>query len=271
MAPSKFGYGICFLIVVSISSAFRHSSTGETVAVSGKSATFSQSKSADRLNAGRSLSSISPMESSPFRACLDGIALLEDSKDGYAFFQPKASTADAPWVNGEQMSMLSCIKKGFCEYPSIKELTTGTMFKSNWKTSDVVSACFSDYRTAANATLYTLGNVHKGVQLIPFLGGIMSMVREGGRETARRSGAKGAGLAHREAAAVAGSTWDLQNGIVKEVNDCLQQLEMERIQLKLLDMGKDIPISADAGGEDLLEHNMGTFCDSSSDLSFDRW
>eukprot|EP00929_Paragymnodinium_shiwhaense_P077424 TRINITY_DN3986_c0_g2_i2.p1 TRINITY_DN3986_c0_g2~~TRINITY_DN3986_c0_g2_i2.p1 ORF type:complete len:159 (-),score=8.58 TRINITY_DN3986_c0_g2_i2:103-579(-) len=119
------------------------------------------------------MGSVSPMENSPFRECLSNIALLDDGADGYAFFKPRASKAEAPWVQGEKVSMMACVQRGLCRYKSLRDLTQGTQFKHRWKTTDIVSTCMADYQTATSATLYTLGNTYRAAQIVPFLGTIM--------------------------------------------------------------------------------------------------
>eukprot|EP00929_Paragymnodinium_shiwhaense_P077427 TRINITY_DN3986_c0_g4_i1.p1 TRINITY_DN3986_c0_g4~~TRINITY_DN3986_c0_g4_i1.p1 ORF type:complete len:259 (-),score=16.44 TRINITY_DN3986_c0_g4_i1:307-1083(-) len=205
--------------------------------------------------------SISPMDYSPFRACLSNVALLADGADGYAFFKPRASKAGAPWVDGGKVSMMACVRRGLCTYKSVRELTQGTQFKLRWKTSEIVSTCMADYQEATSATLYTLGNVHRAASFVPFLGSIMQVVREGGREIAKRSGEHGAALAAREKVAVAGSSYDLQHMILKELNNCVQQMEKQRLVALLENMRASMwSTSSMDYGEDLLEPGSASYC-----------
>jgi hypothetical protein len=203
-------------------------------------------------------SSHSPMANSNFRSCLKASALLEDGNAGYAFFKASASSHKAPFVEDKPVSMMTCVEMGLCDKPS-PDLTHGSMFKSEWSTAEIVETCFADYRSAADATLYTLGNVHKGVQFVPFLGNIMALVRSNAAEATKRGGKEA--LAKREEVAVAGSTFDLKQGILKDVNDCLEQLEMERMNLLLTDMNEDVPRSLEKDGSDLLPQGLGSYCE----------
>eukprot|EP00929_Paragymnodinium_shiwhaense_P077421 TRINITY_DN3986_c0_g1_i1.p1 TRINITY_DN3986_c0_g1~~TRINITY_DN3986_c0_g1_i1.p1 ORF type:complete len:247 (-),score=19.61 TRINITY_DN3986_c0_g1_i1:222-962(-) len=207
--------------------------------------------------------SVSPMDNNRFRVCLRRVVLLHHGPAGYAFFEPRASKAKAPWVLGEKVSMNTCVERGLCTYRRLRDLTQGTQFKIEWKTGDIVSTCMADYQAAISATLYTLGNTHRAVQIVPFLGAIMEFVRQNGREIAKRSGEKGAAIAAREEVAVAGSSYDLQQGILEALNDCVQQLEEERQNLFSINIDSSVEDgkSTDEGGEDLLWDGKRSYCE----------